>query len=244
MRSTIPLSSPRFTLDLDDGIARLTLDYPQRANALDRATMEAMAGALDNLAGQAGLRGLVLTGAGDRVFCGGADLAELAGHTASRAAAYDYDAFWDAVTDRLARLPCLTVARLNGACVGGGISLAVACDLRLAAEHAFFEYPTLRNGVIPSPADTARLVRLVGPARAKYLWLGGGRLTSREALAWGLVERVVPLAELGTWVAAVLAGAQAADPRLASATKRMVDGGYADAEEVDRLYRLVYGGEE
>ncbi len=238
------MSNPRFTLEMEGGLARLTLNAPARANAVNQPTIEAMAGALAKLAGALGLRGLVLTGAGERVFCGGADLADLAGHTATRAAAYNYDADWDRVTEMLARLPCLTVARINGACVGGGLSLVLACDLRLAAEHAFFEYPTLRNGVVPSPVDTERLVRLVGPARAKYLWLAGQRISSREALAWGLVERVMPLAELDAAVAGLFAGVLTAGPALAAATKRMIEGGYRDAVEVDRLYRAVYDGEE
>jgi enoyl-CoA hydratase len=234
------MSNPRFTLEIEGGVARLTLNYPQRANAIDSRAIAALGRALAGLSPEAGLRALVLTGAGERVFCGGADLTELAGHTATSADAFAYDEAWDVVTGLLARLPCLTVARINGACVGGGLSLALACDLRLAAESAFFQYPTLKNGVVPSPADTARMLRLVGPARAKYIWLAGGRVSSGQAREWGLVERVVPLEALDKAVAETLAGLAAADPAVLAASKRMLDGSYRDRAQVERLYHAVY----
>lgn len=237
------MSTQRFTLETNYGIARLRLNYPRRANALDRRTIEALGRALTDLSNEAGLRALILTGEGERVFCGGADLSELAGQTATSAAAFAYDAAWDFVTDLLARLPCLTIARLNGACVGGGMSLALACDLRLAAEHAFFQYPTLKNGVLPSPRDVKRLLRLVGPARAKYIWLAGQRVSSQEAREWGLVEQVLPLGGLDAAVADALSMVSAADPVVFAATKALLHGAYRVPEQVDRLYRAVYDRE-
>lgn len=234
------MSTERFTLETDNGIARLTLNNPRRANSLDRRTIEALGRALTDLSNEAGLRALILTGDGERVFCGGADLGELAGQTATSAAAFAYDAAWDYATDLLARLPCLTVARLNGACVGGGMSLALACDLRLAAENAFFQYPTLKNGVLPSPRDIKRLLRLVGPARAKYIWLAGQRVTGQEAREWGLVEQVLPLAGLDAAVADALSTVTAADAVVFAATKALLNGAYRVPEQVDRLYRAVY----
>jgi enoyl-CoA hydratase/carnithine racemase len=234
------MSVPRFRLEIDSGIARLTLAYPQRANAIDGATIEALGRALADLSQEAGLRALILTGEGERVFCGGADLAELADQTATSTASFAYDAAWEAVTGRLERLPCLTIARVNGACVGGGLSLAIACDLRLAAEHAFFQYPALKNGVLPSPGDIERLTALIGPARARYVWLAGGRVTSHEACEWGLVEQVLPLAELDDAIAALIATVSAADPVVVAGTKQILRGGYKDPAEVERIYRAVY----
>jgi enoyl-CoA hydratase/carnithine racemase len=234
------MAAQRFTLDFEDGVARLTLTYPQRANAVDRQTIEGLGRALTDLSREAGLRALVLTGEGERVFCGGADLDELAGQTATSAASFAYDAAWDAVTGLFAGLPCLTLARINGACVGGGISLAIACDLRYAAAHAYFQYPALKNRVLPSPTDVERLVSLVGPARARWVWLGGGRVTSLEAREWGLVEKVLPLADLNGAIDELVAPLAAADPVTAVAMKRMINGGYRDPAHVERLYRAVY----
>jgi enoyl-CoA hydratase/carnithine racemase len=234
------MGAERFTLDFAGGIARLTLAYPQRANAVDRQTIEGLGRALADLSREAGLRALVLTGQGERVFCGGADLGELTGQTATSAASFAYDAAWDTVTGLFAGLPCLTLARVNGACVGGGISLAIACDLRYAAEHAFFQYPALKNRVLPSPTDVERLVSLIGPARARWVWLGGGRLASREAREWGLVEKALPLAELDAAIDELVGPLAAADPVTAAAMKWMINGGYRDPAQVDQLYRAVY----
>ncbi|WP_010140593.1 enoyl-CoA hydratase/isomerase family protein [Oceanicola sp. S124] len=170
---------------LDSGLQRVTLARPEKANALTGAMLEELAGIFR--ASEAPV--LVLTGEG-RVFSAGADLAEAhAGLAVSP--------LWQEVSESLAAHPGLTIAALNGTLAGGATGIALACDLRIAVPGATFFYPVMRLGFRPPAPDPGRLVALVGPARAKLLLMGGARIDAAEALAWGLVDRVVadPLAE-------------------------------------------------
>ena len=164
------------------GLWTVTLDRPDKANALNAAMLEDLARIATEAEGAA--RALVLTGTG-RVFSAGADLDEArVGLTTSP--------LWEEVSGRLARLPCLTVAALNGTLAGGAFGMALACDLRIAVPGAKFFYPVMKLGFLPQPSDPARLTALVGPARAKAILMAGQRVKAAEALAWGLVDRLVP----------------------------------------------------
>ena len=164
-----------------DGLSLLTIDRPDKANALTadmlRDLRAGVAQALDS-----GARALILTGAG-RVFSAGADLDQA---RAGLATAPE----WEDLSAALAALPCLTVAALNGTLAGGAMGMALACDLRLAVPGANFFYPVMRLGYLPQPADPARLVALVGPARAKMILMAGARITADQALAWGLIDGI------------------------------------------------------
>lgn len=135
---------------------------------------------------------VVITGAGERAFCAGADREELARRD------------WRAVLNlesaevfaRISACPCVTLAAINGAACGGGLELALACDIRIAAEQARFGFPEPELGLIPAAGGTQRLADVVGKAKAKELILGGAVWDAAEALRCGLVSEVVPLAEL------------------------------------------------
>jgi enoyl-CoA hydratase/carnithine racemase len=229
-------------LDRSNGLVRITIDRPEKANAVNRALLSELDRRLDEVAADQEARALILTGAGDRAFCAGADLAELRTETADLAAARNFDALWDRVTGKIARLPLLTVALLNGACAGGGLSLALAFDLRIAVDSARIFYPALKNKVIPSPRDLARLRALIGPSRTKMLLMGGHRLETAEALRWGLVDEVVAAGELDAAASRIAAGAIAAEAHEVVAMKRICDR-FDDAGTVEDCYRAIFGGD-
>jgi enoyl-CoA hydratase/carnithine racemase len=169
-------------------VAVLTLNRPSKLNALSSAVERKL---LEALAGEqvSGSRCVVLSGAG-RAFSAGADLTEVSRDDPEGIAAY-YRATGD-VYERFAAVPQPTIAAIHGYCLGGGLELALACDFRVAAEDAVFGLSEVALGILPSSGGTHRLVRLVGPARAKELMLLRERFGANEALGWGLVTEVVP----------------------------------------------------
>lgn len=172
----------------DGTLAVLVLDRPQRANAYDRAMLEALDRALDAILAAPDVGALVVEAAGEGAFCGGADLAQVAATSPLDA----LDLYSQAVFDRLARAPLVSVAAIHGAAVAGGFELALACDLRVGSPLARFSLPETALGLIPSAGGCTRLTRLVGPARAKQLILGGYDLDARTALEWGLLAALAP----------------------------------------------------
>ncbi|HTB75918.1 MAG TPA: enoyl-CoA hydratase-related protein [Polyangiaceae bacterium] len=171
-------------------VAVWTLDRPDRMNALSRAMLEAIGKLSREAATNASVRAVVVTGAGDKAFCAGADLKE-------RRTMSDEDvrALLDLYRSELGpldRLPKPVVAALNGVAFGGGLELALACDLRVAAAGAVLGLPETSIAIIPGAGGTQRLPRIVGEGRAKEMILLARRLPAEEALAWGLVNRVTP----------------------------------------------------
>lgn len=200
-------------LECDGGVWTARIDRPDKANSLTAAMLEE----LERIAGAAaeeGARVLVLTGTG-KVFSAGADLDEARAGLAT-------SPVWERLSGRIASLPCLTIAALNGTLAGGAMGMALACDIRIAAEGAKFFYPVMKLGFLPQPSDPARLAALVGPARAKMILMAGARIDTAEALAWGLIDRMVPGAELMEAVAALSADARGASPEHVAGIKALV----------------------
>ncbi len=197
----------------------VTLDRPERANALTRAMLEELAGiaAEAEAAARAGeLAALVLTGAGERVFSAGADLDEV------RAGRLGADPAWERLSGRLAALPCLTICALNGTLAGGAFGMALACDTRISVPEARFFYPVMRLGYLPQPSDPARLVALVGPARASRILLAAERIDAPTALAWGLIDAIHPREELGAAIDALAEPAEQGDAAVLGRIKAMI----------------------
>lgn len=167
--------------DRHDGILTLTLDRPDKANSLTAGMLSDLIAAV---AGAQDLRMLILTGAGTKVFSAGADLDEARAGLAT-------SPLWEDLSAAVAALPCLTVAALNGTLAGGAFGMALACDIRLSVPHASFFYPVAKLGFLPQPSDPVRMARLIGSARAKLILAGGARLDAEEALAYGLIDRIV-----------------------------------------------------
>ena len=205
-------------LHTEGGLWTVTLNRPDKANSLTRA----MLGQLEEVVGQAaqqGARALVLTGAG-KVFSAGADLAEARAGLAT-------DPVWERLSAAVAHLPCLTIAALNGTLAGGAMGMALACDLRLAVPTAKVFYPVMRLGFLPQPSDPTRLVALVGPARARLILMAGVKASAAEALAWGLIDRIVAPEALLTEAALLAADALGADSHHVAAIKRLIGRGFS-----------------
>lgn len=199
----------------DEGALRIvTLDRPGKANAL---TGEMLDGLIEAVEGAADARALILTGTG-RVFSAGADL------EAARAG-LALSPLWEALSSRLAALPALTMAALNGTVAGGAMGMALACDIRLAVPGAQAFYPVMRLGFLPQPSDPVRLAALIGPARAKLILMAGARVTAEEALSWGLFDRLVAPEALMDTARTLAADALAADGAHVAAIKAMVPPG-------------------
>ena len=200
-------------------VACVTIDRAAKLNALDRATMAEIIDAMTGLADDPALRLVVLTGAGGRAFVGGADIEELAALDAESARA-----FITAVhvcCDAFRHLPVPAVARIDGYALGAGLELAAACDFRIASDRSIFGMPEVRIG-LPSVVEAALLPRLIGPARARKLLLTGENIDAREALAWGLVDRVAPAERLDAAVEALAAPILAAGPQAVRLQKSLI----------------------
>jgi len=178
-------------VELDGSVLVLTVDRPHARNALAATTMAELDALLADLAAREDVRCAVITGAGDRAFIAGGDLKEL---ESSRDEAFGVQLARDmrATLDRVAALPIPVIAALNGAAIGGGAEVAVACDFRIAAEDAGIGFTQALLGVMPAWGGIERLGSLVGRGRALYLLASGRVLTGAEAAAWGLVEEAVP----------------------------------------------------
>ncbi|HUZ75542.1 MAG TPA: enoyl-CoA hydratase-related protein [Stellaceae bacterium] len=168
--------------------ALVTLDRKEALNALSFAALRDLAAAFD-AAAASGARALIITGAGDKAFCAGADIGELTGR--SLAATQEGAEFGQSVFQKLDRLPILSLAVVNGYAMGGGLELALACTFRIAVTAARFALPEIKLGLIPGYGGTQRLPRLIGAARALELILSGRTIDATEAERIGLVNRVV-----------------------------------------------------
>jgi enoyl-CoA hydratase len=182
-------------VERDGRVARIVFNRPSVLNALSRATMAELDATIDELAADDAVGALILTGAGDKAFVAGADIGEFnLLSSASDAAAFARRG--QAVLAKLEALPKPVIAAINGFALGGGCELAMACDIRLAADTARLGQPEINLGIIPGYAGTQRLSRLVGRDRAMELVLTGRHVSAAEALSMGLVTRVVPAASL------------------------------------------------
>jgi enoyl-CoA hydratase len=196
----------------------LTLDRPDARNALNFALLAELADALERFDGDGVTRAVVLTGAGDRAFAAGADITELADQTPERLRAEGQFEAWD----RIAAVGVPMIAAVRGFALGGGCELAMSCDLIVAGDDARFGQPEIRIGVMPGAGGTQRLTRAVGASLAMEMVLTGRLIDASEALAAGLVSRVVPAADTVT-AALEIADAIAGLPPLAvRAAKRAV----------------------
>ncbi len=181
-------------LERDGAVACLTINRPAVLNALNTRTLDELASAFDELGRDAAVRAIVLTGAGPRAFVAGADINELAALTP--AGARDHARKGQRVFAAVEELGKPVIAAVNGFALGGGCELAMACTVRLAADTARFGQPEINLGLIPGFAGTQRLSRLVGKGRALELMLTGAPVDAAEAWRLGLVNRVVPAADL------------------------------------------------
>jgi enoyl-CoA hydratase len=200
-------------------LVRLTIDNVQKLNTLNRALMVEIVEATTRLQADAALRLVVVTGAGERAFVGGADIRDLA--TLDPNSAREFITLVHRCCDGFRRLGVPVIARINGYALGAGLELAAACDLRVASERAMFGMPEVRVG-IPSVVEAALLPRLIGYGRARRLLLTGETIDAAEALAWGLVDGVAPREELDAAVERFAAAILAGGPRAIRLQKALI----------------------
>jgi enoyl-CoA hydratase len=232
-------------------LARITIDNRATLNTLNRALLVEIVEIIERLEADAALRLVILTGAGERAFVGGADISELA--ALDRDSAREFITMVHRCCDGFRRLAAPVIARIDGWALGAGLELAAACDLRVASSRAMFGMPEVRVG-IPSVVEAALLPQLIGHGRARRLLLTGDAIDAETAFGWGLVDAIAPAAgldaEVERFAAAILAGGQQAlrlqkgliadwqDLSTSAAIARGIDV-FAEAYETDEPHRMA-----
>jgi enoyl-CoA hydratase/carnithine racemase len=229
-------------LERDGAVATITINRPKVLNALNTATIDELRRAILELKADAGIRVAILTGAGDKSFVAGADINELAVQTPT--SGREHALTGQHVFDLIENMGKPVIAAINGFALGGGCELAMACTLRLAADTARLGQPEISLGLIPGYAGTQRLPRLVGKGRAMEMILTGAPISADEAYRIGLVNRVVPAADLladAKKLAAQLASSAPIALRyIINAINKGVEMGFAEACQYEAtLFGLV-----
>ena len=201
-------------LEIADQIATVTINRPKSLNALNSETLGELKACFTELEGRKDVRVVILTGSGGKAFVAGADISEMVNATPAEGRAMSLLAM--EAFNKLENMPQVTIAAVNGYALGGGCEIAMACDIRVAAENAVFGQPECGLGILPGFGGTQRLARLIGKGRAKELIFTCDRIDAQEAYRIGLVNKVVPAEEL-------------MDVCMAMAEKILANGSYAIA---------------
>jgi enoyl-CoA hydratase/carnithine racemase len=226
-----------------DGVAAVRVDRPP-LNALSGGLLEELAGAARQLGAEPAVKAVVVFG-GAKAFAAGADISEFGGPDDARAISGRFRAAFGAIGE----IPRPVIAAINGVALGGGLELALACDLRIAADDARVGQPETLLGVIPGAGATQRLPRLIGPARTKELIWSGRQVKADEALAIGLVDRVVPAADLEeaalAWAGSLASGAVVAMGEAKRVIDRGLDGRLEEGLDLEtEAFAEVFGTED
>lgn len=188
------MNNPTILLERKQQIATITINRPDKLNALNVQTKSELGRILDELKSDASVNAVIITGSGEKAFVAGTDIGELTGLTADTGR--EFSEGGQRVFDQIENLGKPVIAAVNGFALGGGCELALACHIRVASENAKFGQPEVNLGIIPGYGGTQRLARLVGRGRAMEIILTGDPLDAAEAFRIGLVNKVVPLKEL------------------------------------------------
>ncbi len=229
----------QFTVDAD-GIGVITIARPEKLNALNQRVMEDLRRVFEHAAGDAAVRALIITGSGEKAFVAGADIKELAEIEPTQAELLSNRG--QTVFRMLEKMRKPSVAAVNGFALGGGMELAMACTARVASPNAKFGQPEVKLGIVPGYGATQRLPRLVGHSAALELLLTGETIDAAEAHRLGLVNHVVPLADLLPFSAAWLKKVLANGPLAVALTMQAVETGYdAGLEAGLRFEAMAFG---
>lgn len=217
----------------------LTIDRPARLNALSRATLHGLGRLGAELVGDSDIHAIIVTGAGERAFCAGADLKER--RSMDNEDIRSQVGLYRSELGVLDNSPKPVIAAINGAAFGGGLELAMVCDLRVAVASAKLGLPETTLAIIPGAGGTQRLGRLIGEGRATEMICLGRRLTAEEALSWGLINRVVPedadlLEDTIAWIAPIANGAPIAQAAALRAIKASYDVPLHQGLELERVF--------
>lgn len=218
---------------ITDGVGRITFNQPEKRNAMSVAMWAGMGAALDIFEADAAVRCIVLTGAGDKAFVSGADISQFDTLRSDADAQREYSKQTAGGRLKLATFPKPVIAEIRGFCMGGGLGIAMSCDIRLAAEGSTFGIPAARLGIAYGFDMVRHLVALVGPAHANMILMTGGRFDAAEASRFGLINKVVPADALAGEVAALTATIAVNAPLSLHANKRTVQAVLSDRADRD-----------
>jgi enoyl-CoA hydratase/carnithine racemase len=210
-------------LEIRDGVARIAINNPDKRNCFDDAMFDLLFDATQAIAADGSVCVAVIRGVGDKAFSAGADIDSVIAGDDYLATFLDAETHMNRATEALAALEVPVIAGLRGACMGGGVQVAVAADFRLAADDLQFAIPAAALGVMYPLPPIETLVRQAGPAAVKKLLIEGKPVDARTALALGFVEEVTPVAEFDTRLAELVETVRAQPPEIVRAYKRIVD---------------------
>jgi enoyl-CoA hydratase/carnithine racemase len=216
-------TTDKMIAEKDGAIGWITFNNPERRNAVSLAMWEALAAIVRAYDADPAVRVIVLKGAGDKAFVSGADISEFEEKRSSADAIAHYNRAGEIATETLERAGKPTIAMVRGFCIGGGVSIALCCDLRIAAEGAKFGVPAAKLGLGYGFEGVRRLVGVVGPSYAKEIFFTARQFTAREAMAMGLANRVLPDAELEAGVREYAGTIAANAPLTVASIKTIVD---------------------
>jgi enoyl-CoA hydratase len=217
------MSEPRLRVERDGPVGRMVFDSPARRNAISGDMWRAIPKAMAHFDADPEIRCVVLRGEGDMAFAAGADISEFEQRRASDSGIREYDGLVDAAQHALEDSVKPVIALIHGFCIGGGVEMALACDLRYAGASSRFAIPAARLGIGYGVHGTNRLVATVGHAAAREIMLTGRRYGADEALAMGLVNRVLPDAELDEYVRELAHGLASNAPLSMAASKTIIN---------------------
>jgi enoyl-CoA hydratase/carnithine racemase len=231
--STMEFADGKILADITDGVGRITFNQPEKRNAMSVAMWAGMAAALDLFEADASVRCVVLTGAGDKAFVSGADISQFDKMRSDADAQREYSKQTAGGRLKLASFPKPVIAEIRGFCMGGGLGIAMSCDIRIAAEGSQFGIPAAKLGIAYGFDMVRHLVDLVGPAHAHMILMTGERFDAAEASRVGLINKVVPAEALAGEVAKLTATLAVNAPLSLYANKRTVQAVLQDRADRD-----------
>lgn len=223
-----------------DGIALLTINRPEAMNALNQSVLENIERALFGLETEGDVRVLIVTGAGEKAFVAGADIAAMQEYDERRG--HGFSTLGHRVFDKLANFPCPTIAAINGFALGGGLELALSCDLLFASEKAKLGLPEVTLGLLPGWGGTQRLALRVGPGKAKEMIFSGEHIKADKALAIGLVDRIAQPEKLLEEARTFAATVASRGPISIKHAKKAINRGLSEGLEAGLRYEQVAFG--
>jgi enoyl-CoA hydratase len=245
---SLPVTSPHMLAEIDGPIGWMTFNKPERRNAVSLDMWEAMPEILHQFESDPAVRVIVLKGAGDRAFVSGADISQFEQARSSEAGNNHYDRISELASKALAECGKPTIAMIRGFCIGGGVAIAIGCDIRIAADDAKFGIPASRLGLGYGAPGVKKLVALVGPSYTKEIFFTARHFTAAEAQTMGLINRVVTNAELEDYTRKYCATIADNAPKTMNTLKRTVAevlrGHEADWALCDWLVKECFASED
>ena len=208
--------------ELNRHVLTLRLNRPSKANALSSSMLHGIQGVLSRVVKDKAVNAVLLTANGDRVFSGGADLKEMQQAEQDESFATTYYGLWNDVIASIENCPVPVVVLVNGACVAGGLSIALACDIRIATPNAFLSYPRIADGHLPGKYNLKRLMSVVGESRTRLIMLMGYRVHAHEAQHWGLIDTVLETSNLEEQIENLLRPLQNSDRDLLEIAGKLI----------------------